>query len=257
MTRASGALALLPGVGFLALLLVALEAATKLSAVNPAVVPPPSAVLQTFAGIVLSGTFVTPLAQTVLLLAAGYGIGCAFAILLGILMGAYRPVYNLFEPITELLRPIPKPALLPAMMLFLGLGAPMKISIVALAAFFPVLITTVQGARSVDPTMTDMARTFGYRSSAILWKILLPATAPYILAGMRVSLGISLVVVVVAEMLASNSGVGYALIDNQRQFRVRETYSWLVVLALLGLAISGCFNWLERRLTFWQAPENR
>jgi ABC-type nitrate/sulfonate/bicarbonate transport system permease component len=249
--------ALLPGIAFIVVVLLVLEAATHLSAINPAVVPPPSAVLRTFAGIILSGTFALPLAQTVMLLAAGYGIGCALAIVFGILMGAYPAVYNLFEPITELLRPIPKPALLPALMLFLGLGAPMKICVVALAAFFPVLITTVQGARAVEPAMTDMARTFGHRGPAILWKILLPATAPYILAGMRVSLGISLVVVVVAEMLAGNGGVGYALIDNQRQFRVRETYGWLVVLAILGLAINAGFSQLERRITFWQTSGNR
>ena len=107
------------------------------------------------------------------------------AIALGMLMGSFRAVYNLFEPLTEMLRPIPKPALLPALILFLGLGATMKITLVALAAFFPVLISAVQGTRGVDATMIDMARTFGYRPAQILWKIVLPAAAPYIAVGMR------------------------------------------------------------------------
>lgn len=244
---------LLPGIAFLIFVFGLLEVATRSAAINPAAVPPPSAVAGTFAGLVTSGLVWKPLAQTFFLLLAGYLIGSLAGILLGILMGTSRAVYDLFEPLTELLRPIPKPALLPAFMLFLGLGATMKISIIALAAFFPVLVNTVQGARAVDPVMTDMARTFGHSRAAILWRIILPATAPYIVAGMRVSVGISLVVVVLAEMLASSGGIGAAMADSQQQFHVRETYGWLIVLALLGLAVSGCFNWLERRLVFWSA----
>jgi ABC-type nitrate/sulfonate/bicarbonate transport system permease component len=140
------------------------------------------------------------------------------------------------------------------LILFLGLGSTMKITLVALAAFFPVLISTVQGTRGVDATMIDMARTFGYRPAQILWKIVLPAAAPYFAVGMRVSLGISLVVLVVAEMLAETGGVGAVLIQMQQQFQVRQTYGWLVVLALIGFSLNALFAWAERRLTFWSAP---
>jgi ABC-type nitrate/sulfonate/bicarbonate transport system permease component len=245
---------LIPGVAFLVFVFGLLEFATRTAAINPAAVPPPSAAAETFGTIVVSGHVWLPLVQTTLLLAAGYAAGCVAGILLGILMGTFEAMYDLFEPLTELLRPIPKPALLPAFMLFLGIGATMKISIVALAAFFPVLINTVQGARSVDPVMTDMARTFGHSRSAIVWKIILPAAAPYIFAGMRVSLGIGLVVVVVAEMLASTGGIGAAMLDSQQLFHVRETYGWLIVLARLGLGLSSCFNWVERRMVFWSTP---
>ena len=90
-------------------------------------------------------------------------------------------------------------------MLFLGLGATMKVTIVALSAFFPVLINAVQGTRSVDPTVIDTGRTFGYGKAAILSRIVLPAAAPYYLAGMRVSLAFGLVVIVVAEMLTATA----------------------------------------------------
>jgi ABC-type nitrate/sulfonate/bicarbonate transport system permease component len=246
----------LPGMVFLIAIFGLLEWVTRTPLVNAAVVPSPSAVLGTFGGMVRAGTFWVPLAQTLALLAAGYGAGCLTAIVLGILMGAFRPVYDLFEPITELIRPIPKPALLPAFMLFLGLGAPMKISLVALSAFFPVLINAIQGTRSVDPTMVAMAKTFGHGRTAVLWRIMLPATAPYILAGMRISLGISIVVVVLAEMLASSGGVGAALVDMQHQFFVKQTYAWVLLLALLGLALNGIFTFIERRVTFWYAPSS-
>jgi ABC-type nitrate/sulfonate/bicarbonate transport system permease component len=248
------AAALIPGALFLLAILALIEIAARTGLVNAAVVPAPTTVALVVAQIVTTGVFVVPVLQTLATLFAGYAVGCALGIVCGVLMGSFRPVYNLFEPLTEMLRPIPKPALLPALILFLGLGSTMKITLVALAAFFPVLISTVQGTRGVDATMIDMARTFGYRPAQILWKIVLPAAAPYFAVGMRVSLGISLVVLVVAEMLAETGGVGAVLIGMQQQFQVRQTYGWLVVLALIGFSLNAFFAWAERRLTFWSAP---
>ncbi len=251
MNFAERLFALVPGVLFLAVVAALVEAAADTGAFNTAAVPPPSAVAAAFVAIVASGAVVKPLLQTLTLLFTGYAIGCGGALALGVLMGSFRSVYNLFEPLTELVRPIPKPALLPALMLFLGLGATMKVAIVALATFFPVLINAVQGARAVDPTMIDMARTFGYGKAAIVWRIVLPAAAPFYLAGMRVSLGIGLVVIVVAEMLTANGGIGATLIDMQHEFKVRDTYGWLVVLALTGMSLNAFFLWVEHRIIFW------
>jgi ABC-type nitrate/sulfonate/bicarbonate transport system permease component len=244
---------LVPGIAFILVVLAVVEAAARSGLVNAAVVPPPTAVAGQLGQIVASGVFVLPLLQTLGTLLAGYAIGCALGITLGILMGSFRAVYNLFEPLTEMLRPIPKPALLPALILFLGLGSTMKITLVALAAFFPVLVSTVQGTRGVDVTMIDMARTFGYGQAHILWKIVLPAAAPYIAVGMRVSLGIGLVVLVVSEMLAESGGLGGALIGMQHQFMVRQTYGWLVIIAVVGFALNALFLRAERRVTFWSA----
>jgi len=245
---------LVPGVTFLCAVLAVIETAARTGIVNAAVVPPPTAVAVQLAQIIASGAFAMPLLQTLGTLFAGYGIGCAAAIALGVLMGSFRAVYNLFEPLTEMLRPIPKPALLPALMLFLGLGSTMKITLVALASFFPVLVSTVQGTRGVDVTMIDMARTFGYRPANILWKIVLPAAAPYIAVGMRVSLGVGLVVLVVSEMLAESGGLGGSLIAMQHQFMVRQTYGWLVIVALVGFTLNWLFQRAERRVTFWSLP---
>jgi len=235
-------------------LLLCLEIAARNGMVNPTFLPPPSAILETFWNIVVSGSFVSPLAQTILFLFVGYGIGCIAAIALGILMGYSRPVFNLFEPLTELLRPLPKPALLPVLILFLGLGAKMEITIVALGCFFPVLINTLQGVRAVEPTMINTARTFGHGTVTIWRRILLPASAPYILAGMRVSLGLGLILVVTAEMISGTGGLGDAILSAQRTFLVKESYAWLVVLALLGLLLTWLFSWVEHRLAFWNAP---
>lgn len=244
---------LVPGLLFILVLLGIVETAARTGLVNAAVVPPPTAVAVQLGQIVASGVWIAPLLQTLATLAAGYAIGCAAGITLGVLMGSFKPVYYLFEPLTEMLRPIPKPALLPALILFLGLGTTMKVTLVALAAFFPVLVSTVQGTRGVDATMIDMARTFGYRPAGILWRVVLPAAAPYIAVGMRVSLGIGLVVLVVSEMLAESGGLGGSLIAMQHQFMVRQTYGWLIVVAIVGFTLNALFLRAERRVTFWSA----
>ncbi len=235
--------------------LAVLEIASRRGWVNPTFLPPPSTIFATFWGIITSGGFAAPMAQTLLLLFTGYGIGCIAAIALGVLMGSSRPIFNLFEPLTELLRPLPKPALLPVLILFLGLGARMEITIVALGCFFPVLINTIQGVRAVEPTMINTARTFGHGTMTIWRRILLPASAPYILAGMRISLGLGLILVVTAEMIAGSGGLGDSILSAQRTFLVKESYAWLIVLALLGLLLTWLFTWVERRLAFWNVPQ--
>jgi ABC-type nitrate/sulfonate/bicarbonate transport system permease component len=166
-------------------------------------------------------------------------------------MGRFPPLYNLLEPLVEVLRPLPKPALLPPLILFLGLGDPMKLTVVGLGVFFPVLINAVQGVRGVDPVLVNTGRTFRCGRLALLWKVVLPAAMPLILAGMRVALGLGLILVVIAEMLAGTGGLGYLIIDMQRSFRVRDMYAWIVILAVLGYALNAVFVVLERRVIHW------
>jgi ABC-type nitrate/sulfonate/bicarbonate transport system permease component len=215
-------------------------------------VPLPTKVAARFAEIILSGKFVQPLAQTLRLLIIGYSMGCILGIAMGLLMGRWRAFYNLFEPLLETLRPLPKPALLPPLMLFLGLGSPMKITIVALAVFFPVLTNTIQGVVGVDRILVDCGRTFGHSPSRVLLHIILPAALPAILTGMRVGLALGLILVVLAEMLAGTGGVGYLIIDMQRSFRMIDMYAWIVLLALLGYLLNAAFVVIERRIMIWR-----
>ena len=127
----------------------------------------------------------------------------------------------------------------------------MKITAVALGVFFPVLVNTVQGVRGVDPVLVDTARTFGHSRAALLWKVVLPSALPLVLAGMRIALGIALVLVVIAEMMAGTGGIGYLVIDLQRSFRIVDTYAWVVILAVLGYALNEVFVRVERRAIHW------
>lgn len=239
------------GPGVLLSLVLLLELATRSGWVNAVLVPPPSAVAQRVLGVVTAGSLLAPLGRTMFLLAVAYAIGCLLGIALGVLMGRFRPVHGLLEPLVEVLRPLPKPALLPPLMLFLGLGNAMKITAVALGVFFPVLINTIQGVRGVDPVMVDTARTFQHSRAAMLWKVVLPSAMPLVLAGMRIALGIALVLVVVAEMMAGTGGIGYLIIDLQRSFRIVDMYAWVVILAVLGYALNEVFVAIERRAIHW------
>ena len=232
-------------------LLLALEAAVRAGKVNAAIVPPPTVVLQKLAAIITGGAFLKPLGETMYLLVVSYVLGCTLAIGTGLLMGRYKFVEGLLEPIVEFLRPLPKPALLPPLILFLGLGDTMKISVITLGVFFPVLINTVQGVRGTDPVLLAVGRTFGHKPSASLYKIIFPSALPLILAGMRVSLGLGLVLVLVAEMMAASGGIGYLVIDMQRSFRSADMYAWVVILAVLGYVLNALFIRLERRLIHW------
>lgn len=240
------------GPGVLLSLVLLLELATRAGWVNAVLVPPPSVVAQRLFTLGMNGQGVLdPLARTLSLLAVAYTIGCVLAIALGVLMGRFPRVHGLLEPLVEVVRPLPKPALLPPLMLFLGLGATMKITAVALGVFFPVLINTIQGVRGVDPVMVDTARTFQHSRAMLLWKVVLPSAMPLILSGMRIALGIALVLVVIAEMMAGTGGIGYLIIDLQRSFRVVDMYAWVVILAVLGYALNEVFVRIERRAIHW------
>lgn len=239
------------GFATIAVLLVGLEASVRSGAINAAIVPPPTQIAQKLASLLSTSAFLKPLGQTLYLLFVSYAIGCVLAIGLGLLMGRFSFINALLEPLVEFLRPLPKPALLPPLVLFLGLGDAMKITVVSLGVFFPVLINTIQGVRGTDPVLLAAGRTFQHCQAAALRKIMLPSALPLILAGMRVSLGLALVLVIIAEMMGSTGGIGFLVIDMQRSFRSADMYAWIVVLGVLGYALNSLFVRLASRLIHW------
>ena len=237
----------------IALLLLLWEFGVAFKWVNPALLPAPSETAVSLAGLLGSGDFAAPLFATLSLLALGYLLACVLGIGVGLLMGRSQRAFCLLEPLVEAVRPIPKPALIPIFFLFMGPGLPMNVTMVALAAFFPILINTLQGVRGVDRVLLDTARTLGLPASTVICKIVLPAALPMILAGMRVSLGLGLVLVILGEMLGADSGIGFQVLDLQRSFQVKQMYSWIFILAFLGLSLNAVFEWFERRAVPWRA----
>jgi ABC-type nitrate/sulfonate/bicarbonate transport system permease component len=239
------------GVGFIAVLLVLWEIAAA-SGVMPAMsFPRMSAILATWWGLIVSGELLGELVPSLWRMFAGYFIGVALGIVLGLLMGYVRFFYNLLEPITEVLRPIPSPAYLPIVILFLGIDDEMKIFMIAFASLFPVLLNTYSGVRSVDPVQLQTARTFGVSGRKLLWQIVLPAASPYIFTGMRVSLALALIVMVISEMVAASSGIGYFILSAQRGFKIREMFAGVLTLAALGYILNRAFLAIESRVLAW------
>lgn len=243
------------GVGALSILLVlaAWELVCRTGIANIALFPAPSQIAPVLWQLIVSGDFAGPLAQTLWMLFIGYGIACVAGVTLGLLMGCNDYAYGLIEPLVEMIRPVPKPALIPAFVIFIGIGPGMKITTVALAALFPVLISTLQGVRGVDPVMLGTARTLGCSRWDTLRKIIVPAALPMILTGMRVSLGMGLALVILAEMLAAETGVGFLILDLQRSFQVRPMYAWIAILAVTGLLLNIVFERIEDRAIPWRA----
>lgn len=240
-----------PGFGLLLVLLLLWEMAGVMRWVSPLSLPRVSAVLVTLWELIVSGVLPGELASSLWRMFAGYFLGVFLGVVLGMLMGAFRPVYNLFEPITEILRPIPSPAYVPIAILFLGIDDEMKIFMVAFSAFFPVLLNTYSGVRSVDPVQIQTASTFGVKGVRRLWQVVLPGAAPSIFTGMRVSLAVALIVMVISEMVAASNGIGYFILAAQRGFKTREMFAGIITLAALGYLLNRLFLAVENRALAW------
>jgi ABC-type nitrate/sulfonate/bicarbonate transport system permease component len=228
------------------------EAAGALGWTNPILLPRPSQIFQSLIELVADGAVFSPLAHTVLLFAVGYALASLIGIGIGVAMATSRVLYVLLEPLVEIVRPIPKSALVPVLFLFLGIGKATMITVVVLAAVFPVLISTFQGVRGLDPILLETARTFHVSRLRTIFSIILPASLPMILAGMRVALGLGLVLVILAEMLAGEDGVGFRILDLQRSFQIRDMFAWIFVLIVLGGGLMLLFDQVERRLVPWR-----
>jgi len=239
------------GVGLIVVLLLIWELAAATGRMPSLSFPRMSEILATWWRLILSGELPLELADSLWRMFAGYFVGILFGVLLGLLMGYFRFFYNLLEPITEVLRPIPSPAYLPIVILFLGIDDEMKVFMIAFASLFPVLINTYSGVRSVDPIQLQTARTFGVTGRRLIWQIVLPAASPYIFTGMRVSLAVALIVMVISEMVAASSGIGYFILSAQRGFQIREMFAGVLTLAIVGYVLNRLFVAIENRVLAW------
>ncbi|MBB5693515.1 ABC transporter permease [Muricoccus pecuniae] len=213
--------------------------------------PPFLHVLAALARDTVSGEIPLLVGSTLARMFAGLAAGTLAGVAAGLIFGASRLVRRLLGPTVELIRPIPIPAIIPPLVLFLGLDDAMKVTVAAVTAFFPVLTNTAQGLRAVEADQLAMARSFGVPAHRRLLRVTLPAILPYVLAGLRVALALALVTTVVAEMIAGEQGVGHYLVLMQFAGRAEEMYAAVLVLALLGYGLNRGFVLLERRLIGW------
>jgi NitT/TauT family transport system permease protein len=209
----------------------------------------------------IGGTFVT-LARTTLpghvaislsRAAVGFLIGAIPAILLGVCIGLMPIARAAAQPIVGALFAIPKVAILPLVMLVFGLGEPSKWAIIAIAVFFQVLISTAAGVANIERIYLDVGRNFGAGRLATLWTIALPGALPVIFAGIRLGWGVSLLLLVTAEMVAAKSGLGYLIWQSWQTYTIEEMYVGLVTIAVIGMVSF----WLLDALEAWLIPWRR
>jgi ABC-type nitrate/sulfonate/bicarbonate transport system permease component len=208
-------------------------------------------ILSTFADTWLFERVGSDVVPSLVRMGLGYGIATLAGIGLGLLLGMSGRARRAAAPIVEFLRAIPPPALLPFAILVIGVGNSMKVFIIAFVCLWPILLNTIDGVTGVDPTLRETTRVYGVSKRDGLWRVMLPAASPQIFAGMRTSLSLALIMMVISEMVASTNGIGYFVLQSQRTFAIPEMWSGILLLGILGYALNGAFMLIERRVLRW------
>ncbi|QJE00572.1 ABC transporter permease [Massilia forsythiae] len=199
----------------------------------------------------VSGELVVDSLGSLYRVVVGFAVGAGLALPLGLAMGASRIVYAWLNPLVQLLRPIPPIAYIPLSILWFGLGNPPAIFLIALGAFFPVLMNTIAGVRQVDGIYLRAARNLGAGGTTLFLRVILPAAVPYILTGVRIGIGTAFIVVIVSEMIAVNNGLGFRILEAREYFWSDKIIAGMITIGLLGLAIDAGMNRLNNHLLRW------
>ena len=201
---------------------------------------------------VMSGELVGHLAASLRRLLFGFAVGGGLGVIVGIVVGFFSVAEAVGTPLIAATFPVPKIALLPLLILWLGLGEPSKIAVIALGVFFPMAINTYTGVRQADALLVRAAVSFGARRWSVIRKVILPSALPMIFAGLRLGAGTALLLLVAAEMIAVESGIGFLVLHAGNIMATTKLMVGIVVLSLLGVLSHWGLNRLERLTIPWQ-----
>ena len=233
-------------------IVVVWEAAARAKLIDPLLFASPSAIAHAFRDEANSGALMGNLLASMQRILAGFALATVVAVPLGMLLGVSARTREYLGGLFEFLRPVPPLALIPLTILWLGIGDGSKVTIIAYASFWPVLLNVTSGVAQIPVIIDQTAKTLNIRGVRRFIRILLPGSMPSIMTGMRVSLGIAIIVVVAAEMVAASSGLGYAVLQSERVFATPTMYCYIVMLSLLGVALNLALLLVEKRLTRWR-----
>ncbi|MFA6972162.1 MAG: ABC transporter permease [Gallionella sp.] len=183
--------------------------------------------------------------------AAGFTLSAILAIPLGIMIGTYRPVQALLEPLTDFIRYMPAVAFIPLVMLWVGIDESSKIAIIFIGTFFQMVLMIAEDVRRVPITQIEAAQTMGATRSEIVSLVIIPSVKPALLDTLRITMGWAWTYLVVAELVAANSGLGYAILRAQRFMQTDKIFAGIILIGLIGLAIDQLFRWLHRKNFPW------
>ncbi|MBI1800742.1 MAG: 1,4-dihydroxy-2-naphthoate octaprenyltransferase [Chloroflexi bacterium] len=234
------------------LLVLIWEALVSTRVLNPLFFPPPSAVAVSFFKLLGSGELARHTSISVARVIVGFVAGAVPAIALGMLMGIWRPARLAIEPLAAAVYPIPKIAILPLIVILLGIGETSKIVTIAISVFFLVLLNTVAGVLAIDPRYFEVAQNLGARRYHRYWTVALPGALPSIVTGAKLGMGFALTVIVGTEFLGAREGIGALIWLSYQSFNIDTMFVGLVVVALLGWVSSWLLDELERLIIPWR-----
>lgn len=213
--------------------------------------PPLRDILATFGEVWTGPQLRSEVLPSLARLAAGYAAALVGGVALGVLVGGVRRIRAFLEPVLEFFRAIPPPVLVPVIMLFAGIDDTMKVLVIAFGCVWPILLNTVEGVRAVDEVLDDTCRSYRITGIARLRHLVLPGASPQIVAGARQALSIAIILMVISEMFAASSGLGFKIVEFQRTFAIPEMWSGILLLGLIGFTLSLLFRLVEGRILVW------
>lgn len=232
-------------------ILAAWQGFSQAGLVSPIVLPAPSAIARAFFAGIQSGELPMDALASLSRVVAGFLIGALAALPIGLLMGTRPLAFQLLNPILQLLRPIPPIAYIPMAIVWFGIGNAPAIFLISLGAFFPILISTTAGVQQVDRIHVLAAQNLGASQRTLFLRIVLPAASPAILNGMRVGIGTAFIVVIVAEMIAVQNGLGFRILEAREYMWSDKILAGMLAIGLLGLSIDTLLSTVSKRLLSW------
>lgn len=213
--------------------------------------PPLRTILERFQDLWLFERVPTDVAFSLTNLALGLAAGLVAALAAGVVLGLMPRVNTALTPLFEFMRATPIVALLPLLVAMFGLGVTSKVVIIALGAFWPTFLNTVDGVRAVDPLVRDVARTYRLSRATLVTRVMLPNAAPQIMVGVRTSVSVAVVVMVGSELFGSSEGIGYFILQSQRSYAIADMWAGLILLGLLGYVLNLLSAGVERLVLSW------
>jgi NitT/TauT family transport system permease protein len=233
-------------------LLAIWEIAANAGAVDVRFFPAPSAIFAEFFAMIASGELLEHTTISLSRILIGFLLGTAVGMALGLAIGLNKTIAAMFQPLVDLTFPIPKIGLLPLVIILFGLGEASKYVIIAISCFYLVVINTVAGVRQIERIYLDVGRNYHANRVMMFTDVAFPGALPTIMAGVKISMGVSLIIIVSAESLAAKSGIGWLIWTSWQVFQVEKMYVGLLVSALLGLGFTAALNQIERKLIPWK-----
>lgn len=245
--RQTGLVALGIAVPVLLLTIYAVWAAPR----NDLFFPPLGEILSTFVDDWIGERLTSDIWPSIRRLLLGFFIAAAIAVVLGTILGLSRRARIATAPVVEFFRALPPPALLPLTILVLGIGDTAKVFLIALVCLFPILLNTMAGVGGIDPVLRETARMYGIRPRDQLFHVIIPGALPSVFAGLRTSLSLAVILMVISEFVAATNGIGYAIWQAKRLFDISEMWAGILLLGILGYGLNMLLILVERRVLAW------